>query len=84
MLIRCAIIALALTIGGCVGFTQMDDAWCSEHPDASRARCWDHIHHPAAQSFDQANLKRNDNGCPTAIYVAPGGVLQQCPPWSTP
>lgn len=32
-----------------------------------------------AQSWDQANLKRNDAGCPTAIYVAPGGTLEQCP-----
>lgn len=30
------------------------------------------------QSWDQENLKRNDHGCPTAIFVAPGGNLQQC------
>ena len=35
------------------------------------------VHHPA-QSWDQANLKRNDHGCPVAIFVAPGGILQQC------
>jgi hypothetical protein len=34
--------------------------------------------HNPAQSWDQANLKRNDHGCPTAIFVAPGGELQQC------
>jgi len=32
------------------------------------------------QSWDQENLKKNDHGCPTAIYIAPGGNLQQCPP----
>lgn len=31
------------------------------------------------QSWDQENLKRNDAGCPTAIFVAPGGKLAQCP-----
>lgn len=32
------------------------------------------------QSWDQANLKRFDSGCPTAIYVSPNGVLELCPP----
>jgi hypothetical protein len=32
------------------------------------------------QSWDQENLKRNDHGCPTAIYVAPSGELKQCNP----
>jgi hypothetical protein len=32
----------------------------------------------SAQSWDQENLKRNDRGCPTAIYVAPTGDLVQC------
>ncbi len=31
-----------------------------------------------AQSWDQENLKRHDHGCPTAIYIAPGGKLEQC------
>ena len=31
-----------------------------------------------AQSWDQENLKRNDKGCPTAIFVAPNGNLTQC------
>lgn len=35
-------------------------------------------HHLPTQSWDQANLKRNDTGCPTAIYVAPDGNLVQC------
>lgn len=30
------------------------------------------------QSWDQANLKRNDHGCPTAVFVAPNGDLVQC------
>jgi len=34
--------------------------------------------HNPAQSWDQANLKRHDIGCPTAIWVAPGGNLEQC------
>lgn len=32
----------------------------------------------SAQSWDQANLKRNDHGCPTSVFVAPGGELVQC------
>jgi hypothetical protein len=36
-------------------------------------------HHNPAYSWSQDNLKRNDSGCPTAIYVAPGGVLELCP-----
>jgi hypothetical protein len=31
------------------------------------------------QSWDQANLKAHDTGCPTSIYDAPGGVLKLCP-----
>lgn len=31
-----------------------------------------------AQSWDQENLKRNDSGCPTAVFIAPGGNLVQC------
>jgi hypothetical protein len=32
----------------------------------------------AGQSWDQANLKRNDHGCPTAVFVAPNGELVEC------
>jgi hypothetical protein len=31
------------------------------------------------QSWDQANLQRNDFGCPVSVYVAPNGNLEQCP-----
>lgn len=31
-----------------------------------------------AQSWDQENLKANDSGCPTAIYIAPRGRLELC------
>jgi hypothetical protein len=31
-----------------------------------------------SQSWDQENLKRNDKGCPNAIYIAPNGKLEQC------
>ncbi len=34
--------------------------------------------HMPSQSWDQANLKRHDIGCPTAIFVAPQGKLVQC------
>jgi hypothetical protein len=35
-------------------------------------------HRDKAESFDQENLKKSDQGCPTAIYVAPLGQLTQC------
>jgi hypothetical protein len=35
---------------------------------------------PATESWAQDNLKRNDAGCPTAIYEAPGGELRLCRP----
>jgi hypothetical protein len=64
-----------LMSAGCEALTQMSDDWCEAHPAASQARCWGHA---KEQSWDQENLKRNDRGCPTAIYTAPGGVLTQC------
>lgn len=30
------------------------------------------------QAWDQENLKANDSGCPTAIYIAPRGRLELC------
>lgn len=40
-------------------------------------------HHGNWESFDQANLKQGDAGCPTAIYrVNPETkLLEQCPPY---
>lgn len=35
-------------------------------------------HRDPATSWDQANLKLNDRGCPSAIFVAPAGNLVQC------
>jgi len=32
----------------------------------------------ATESWDQENLKKNDHGCPTAIFIAPNGELEQC------
>jgi hypothetical protein len=29
-------------------------------------------------SWDQQSLKRSDAGCPTAIFVAPNGDLEEC------
>lgn len=33
-----------------------------------------------SQSWDQENLKKDDHGCPTAVFIAPQGELIQCPP----
>jgi hypothetical protein len=35
-------------------------------------------HQDPALSWDQANLKRHDAGCPSAVFIAPNGVLAQC------
>jgi hypothetical protein len=35
-------------------------------------------HQDPALSWDQANLKQHDDGCPSAVFVAPNGVLVQC------
>ena len=52
------------------------------------ASMWTSPHHSAAalnpppprsESWDQENLKKDDHGCPTAIFTAPDGVLRQCP-----
>jgi len=70
-------IAVLVYTTGCAssGLYDMSDQWCDAHPEASPARCKrDHT-----QSWDQETLKRHDTGsCPTAIYTAPGGTLEQC------
>jgi hypothetical protein len=33
-----------------------------------------------SMSWDQENLKKNDAGCPTAIYIVENGELILCPP----
>jgi len=59
-----AVLILMATACSCNGgIRNMSDSWC----DAKEAQSW-----------DQANLKRHDIGCPTAIFVAPGGNLEQC------
>ena len=35
-------------------------------------------HRDPSASWDQENLKKNDQGCPTAVYVAPNDNLTQC------
>lgn len=35
-------------------------------------------HRDPAASWDQSNLKLNDHGCPSAIFVAPQGELIEC------
>lgn len=56
-----------ILLAGCScagGIRNMSDDWCDQQQPS--------------QSWDQANLKKNDHGCPTAIYVAPNGNLEQC------
>ena len=55
---------IALTACSCDGGVRnMSDRWCDAR---------------ASQSWDQENLKRHDVGCPTAVFIAPGGNLEQC------
>jgi hypothetical protein len=72
-----AIVVVLALVTGCAsgGLLTMNDDWCAAHPDASSARCM-----APSQSWDQENLKRHDVGCPSAIYIAPNGVLEQCEP----
>lgn len=35
-------------------------------------------HRATWESYDQEHLKKNDSGCPTSVFVAPGGNLVQC------
>lgn len=78
---------------GCAssGLYAMSDEWCARHPGASVNRCrpdpskattyCQYGEHPGdAACFDwsQESLKKNDKGCPTAVFIAPGGVLEQC------
>jgi len=69
-----AIMILLAFSAGCAwsGLYQMSDEWCVSHPTAKTSRC-------AKLSWDQENLKRHDRGCPTAIFIAPKGILRQCP-----
>ncbi len=60
----------ALCISGCAWLPPINSRCADE--DACAAR------HEPGESWDQGNLKRNDSGCPTAIYRAPGGHLEQC------
>lgn len=80
-----AALALFIVLGGCSSLppvTSMSDDWCAKHPNAGPKRCTKStetdFNGDKVYSWDQENLKRNDHGCPTAIYVAPGGKLQQC------
>lgn len=36
------------------------------------------------ESWDQENLKKHDVGCPTAVFITPGGNLEQCALQSEP
>lgn len=61
--------ALALIIGSCLMFAVFHMRPYNLHEGELKLQSW-----------DQENLKKNDNGCPTAIFVAPGGELKQCRP----
>lgn len=47
---------------------------CTASPDTTHVR----VLVRNDQSWDQENLKKNDRGCPTAIFIAPNGNLKQC------
>ena len=34
--------------------------------------------HHKWESWDQEHLKAHDAGCPVAVFIAPGGDLEQC------
>ena len=74
MFIVAGVLLLLSALTGCSGIAQMSDRWCDAHPGAPVTRCWGN-----EQSWDQANLKHHDAGCPTAIFITPGGNLEQCP-----
>lgn len=53
--------------------SKVDD--CETRPSG-----WCKHYNTADQSWDQENLKRNDTGCPSAVYDAPNGNLRLCGP----
>ena len=72
---RTRLLCLALSIlSGCGALPPINSkvSDCDTHPSG-----W--CRHYGEQSWSQDNLKRDDNGCPTAIYDAPGGNLRLCP-----
>lgn len=71
-----ALVALAfMVIAETVALVHLDHQDAKTSPVDSQARAETNL---PSQSWDQENLKRNDAGCPTAVYVAPGGNLEQC------
>ena len=64
MLQKALALFLSIAIGGCSYLPPF-----ISHVDA----------HPEWESYDQANLKKNDYGCPYAVWIAPSGELEQCP-----
>jgi hypothetical protein len=87
-LIGFGIVLILVSVFGCA-----HTEWCEQHRDRNqRSACFgnelpgepcppaDLCTLIPQQSWDQENLKRNDAGCPTAIYTAPNGELQLCPP----
>lgn len=88
LLVVIAGLMLLAAFSGCSSLppvTSMSDDWCAAHPAISAPRCVREaigykVQNLPDQSWDQANLKKDDHGCPTAIFVAPGGNLTQCPP----
>ena len=76
LLLIIVLLAILFSVAGCAsGLLSMSDAWCDTHPEAPPAQCVrDHNF-----SWDQAHLKADDKAqCPGAVYLAPGGNLEQC------
>ena len=80
-MLRTSVRALAfLLLAGCNcsgGLLNMCDEWCQKHTAAQSSDSAELSH---TLDWNQENLKRNDSGCPTAIYVNQNGVLALCPP----
>jgi hypothetical protein len=71
--VACWAVLVSACAGG-RGLLAMDDEWCEQHDYPPR-----HCVVPADVSWDQERLKRQDSGCPTAVFVAPNGDLEMCP-----
>jgi hypothetical protein len=72
------VLAAALLLAACScdgGLRNMSDQWCEKSTPGSAQAPLEPL---PSQSWDQANLKRHDVGCPSAVFIAPGGNLEQC------
>ena len=53
---------------------------CSTETESMRYKLELATHDDPRFNWSQEALKRGDYGCPSAIYIAPDGVLTQCAP----